>query len=297
MSYVQQYHGVISKGSPTQITKDSRFNVGSLAKEIPALLIYEMIKDGSLSFDNKISDFLDYLPNWSQNISIEDLLFYQSGLPEISFKNSMNDVTAIEELQQVEKLNFKPGSDYYYSNYNNLVLSKIVEQITGIDFRKYVREKFLSPLGMDNSFYANTLPNEHKNITRSHSDLFGDDIENNPNFKNFALCYAPLYMTIEDALKLIEFVRLKYRTDNNPNSEIMFRPTTVDAPGPLGVIKDSDGQIKEHVHGGYAYSFGTSTYLHYDSGIAIIIMTNANRNGLLGKFNDKIMDLITNCKL
>ena len=293
---VQQSFGWTDVNRLEEITKDSRFNVGSLSKEIPAIIILEEIKDGKLSYESNVQEFLKDLPDWSHDIKIRDLLFYRSGLPEIDFKSVKNDDLAIEKLRQITSLQFEPGSEYYYSNYNNFILAKIVEQLIGEEFQTYVEENYLTRLGMNGTFYDGSAPDVKKSMTSSYSDVYGDDITGNTDFKQFKLCYAPLYMTIEDILKWLEFVRENY-SPNDQDVVEFYSPTTIQEQGPLGIIQYENGEVKAHIHGGYAYNYGTSTYLDYNTGIAVIIVTNANRNVSLSDLNKAILQIIENSGL
>lgn len=92
----------MEKSAP--ITGQSRFNIGSACKEIPGLAILELIEQGKLDYKDKVDRFLDYLPDWAGRITIEDLLFYRSGLPPIDFRSSNNDENTVKDLQKVDQL-------------------------------------------------------------------------------------------------------------------------------------------------------------------------------------------------
>jgi len=127
------------------------------------------------------------------------------------------------------------------------------------------------------------------NLTYGFSDTYGNDQDGHPNFKLFQLFYSPLYMTIYDVLKWIEFVHLKYEVENTPTC-LLFQPyNNVEKPGPLGLIRFKNKQVTTHIHGGFAYSYGLSTYRNYINGMAIILMTNKNQGEFLQELNDSIL--------
>ncbi len=270
---VVQHYGWTNVERTTRIDLLSRFNVGSLAKEIPAVAVLDLMLAGHLSYEDPVGRFIPELPEWSKEVTISDLLFYTSGLPYVNFRMVRNDQ---EAMNQIKELNPKPrdvGFAYFYSNWNNFLLAKVVEAVTQVDFRTWVQENYFSRLGINDSFYDATSPNETLHMTRSFTEKMGDDEAGNPNFKRFELCYAPLYMTIEDVSKWIEFVGRRYEAEGD-GVQRFYRPTSLERQGPLGVIRQEDGKAVVHQHGGYAYSYGCSTYRDYTSELTVILMTN-----------------------
>ena len=287
----QHHYGYSTADSLQLIDANSRFNVGSLAKEIPAIAILDLVRDGHLDYSNTISQFVDSLPDWSARVTIHDLLYYRSGMPSINFRVVQNDAQALSQLRKMTRLPFDPGSIYIYSNWNNFLLAKIVEAIKGVGFQNWVKRNYFTPLEINSSFYDSTVSDTTVNMTRSFSKEFGDDQAGNPNFKKFKLCYAPLYMTIGDVKRWIEFVYREY-SKGGKQDEQFFQPTSVHRQGPLGLLEFKDGQILSHKHGGYAYSYGMSTYQNYENGILIIVMTNKNQENLLSYYDEQILKIL-----
>ncbi len=288
---IRQHYGWTNIDSVELIDSHSRFNVGSLAKEIPAISILDLILEAQLSYDDVVDKFIKNLPEWSKKITILNLLFYESGLPPINFRMVQNDQQALDLLARMTRLPCEPGSRYLYSNWNNFLLAKIVEEVTHTDFETWVHENYFDKLGIKNSSYDSTAPEETCNMTRAFTQRFGDDEAGNPNFKKFKLCYAPLYMTIQDVNRWIEFIFSKYTTQEQVVKQF-FQHTNVHQQGPLGIIQHNDGRVSMHQHGGFAYSFGCTTSRDYVHGITLIIMTNKNEGIELQDLNDRILALL-----
>ena len=49
--------------------------------------------------------------------------------------------------------NFKPGTQYEYTNEGNALIGLLVEQISGVDFAQFTQENIFKPLGMINSHW------------------------------------------------------------------------------------------------------------------------------------------------
>lgn len=288
---LRQHHGFIDIQKTKLIDGQSRFNIGSAAKEIPAMAILDLIEKGKVDYKDTIAQYLDHLPPWAGRITIRDLLFYESGLPPINFLTSNSDDHAKRDLKKIDALLFEPGEGYLYSNWNNFLQAKIVESVVKMDFRLWAKQYFFDPLEMNDAVYTSNPPDITNNITRSYSQEYGDDILNNPRFKHFELCYAPLYMTTMDLFKWIEYVHQKYQTGGKGIAGF-FQPSSLNRQGPLGIIKQEGDIVRFHIHGGAAYSFEIQTYKDYQKELTIILMTNNSTAVDLEELRDEVLKIL-----
>ncbi len=288
---VRQNYGAVDFEKTGDIDDNSRFNVGSLSKELPAIAILDFILKGKLSYENTLHKYIDGLPQWAERVTIKDILFYTSGLPPLDFSKSSTDEKALIELGKIDTLMFSPGEGYLYSNWNNFLQAQIIESLSGQDFRTFILNEYINHLSIENSFYDSSSPRERNNMTRSYSETWGDDEYNYARFNIFELSYGPLYMTNMDLAKWIEYIGKRY----DPNIEevaTFYQETDLNSLGPLGIVEFENGELVAHKHGGYAYSFGTTTYRDYKNRMTIVLMTNRNRADELDRFLDKIMEVL-----
>lgn len=131
-------------------TIDTRFNVASLTKSWTALAICQFIEAGRLSFEDKVSQFINYPDaQAAESIRIKHLLSHTSGLgdyfiPEFDSK-SRRDVRTIDDylaICQEYKPSFAAGEQWKYSNVGMVLLGKIIETLSGTDYFTHV-EKFI----------------------------------------------------------------------------------------------------------------------------------------------------------
>lgn len=290
-SVLRKNYGYTDANKTNLINNNSKYNIGSICKEFTAMAIVKLIEDRKINFGTKISEILIKLPEWSKLITIKDLLFYTSGLPDIRFRNSLNDEAVKEDLTQIESLLFAPGSNYYYSNLNNYLQAKIVEEISQKSLSKYVEENFFQPLKMKKTTFTSNPPKNEKNTVKSYSKEHGGDIEGNPNFKNFELCYAPVYMTTDDLNKWMQYIQIKYDVRHN-ESEALYEETAEQRVGPLGLIHKENNLIIKHEHLGQAYNFESLMARDYTSKITIILMTNNRKRDQLKDIEQKVLGSI-----
>jgi hypothetical protein len=103
---------------------------------------------GKLNINDKVSKFFPGLPAWAGKISIENLLLYTSGLPEIKYQTVHGDADNWKELQSLQQLDFEPGSSYAYNNNNTFLRRQIIEKVTGKPFNEFVQQDMLKAAGI-----------------------------------------------------------------------------------------------------------------------------------------------------
>ncbi|HEX5914487.1 MAG TPA: serine hydrolase domain-containing protein, partial [Rubrobacter sp.] len=91
--------------------------------------------------------------------TLRQLLNHTSGIPDFSLDQEFQDALRAsltkapppEELLSFvedEKLLFDPGSEYKYSNSDNIVVALMVEAATGMSYENQLRERVYKPLGL-----------------------------------------------------------------------------------------------------------------------------------------------------
>lgn len=136
----------------------TRFNIGSISKDYTAVLVLQMIEEGKLSYETKLSAFdLGLNPDASANISIEHLLTHRAGFRDIFVPEYMEAPLSFDSLEKKvdllksEPLLFEPGSDYRYSNYGYILLGVILEKLTGDSFSELLKKRIFVPIDARNS--------------------------------------------------------------------------------------------------------------------------------------------------
>lgn len=145
-----------------QTEKNTIFSINSIAKIFTSTAIMQLAEKGKLEIELPISNYLDALPeNW-QKVTTVQLLSHTSGLPDIEGTSSGDLIgekgleTAWIELQKMP-LQFKAGDKFSYNATNYLLLEKIIENISGTGFEKFVEQKQFKVAGMEKIFYGNSF--------------------------------------------------------------------------------------------------------------------------------------------
>ena len=141
----------------------------SLSKIVTATAIIQLHERGKLSIEDEVSEHLpffevQYPSESSEKITIRHLLNHSSGLPDLQGVFNMfhfegqsppaQDDLAKKALADDATLKYEPGSQGTYINTGYLVLSAILETVTGQSFRDYVVENIFQPLRMERTDYV-----------------------------------------------------------------------------------------------------------------------------------------------
>jgi len=141
----------------------SVINVMSVSKQFTAACIALLVVDGKISMDDDIHKYIPELPDYGKKITIDhlvrhtsgirdyaDLVFLAGGTPEnIAYRSD-----ALELVLRQKELNFAPGDQYSYSNSGYLLLTYVVERISGMSFPEFAKTRIFDPLEMNHSFFS-----------------------------------------------------------------------------------------------------------------------------------------------
>ena len=140
-------------------TVDTRFEIASMTKPMTAIVIMQLVQEGNLRLDAKVSEHLPYYPaETGQRITVEQLLNHTSGLQQdigfiddpiaAAINADMLSNDSLVKLISKQPLRFEPGTSYGYSSDGYAVLGAIIEHVTGRSYWDALRERVLQRVGM-----------------------------------------------------------------------------------------------------------------------------------------------------
>jgi CubicO group peptidase (beta-lactamase class C family) len=144
-------------------TLDTRFRIGSVTKQFTAAAILQLQDRGLLDVHASVKTYLPDYPN--DTITLHHLLTHTAGLP-----NFTSDPNYFEWMQQPSTLGaliarfqdlpleFEPGSQYRYSNSGYVLLTQVIEMVSGQSYGDYMQDNLLTPLGMEDTGYDQPSP-------------------------------------------------------------------------------------------------------------------------------------------
>jgi D-alanyl-D-alanine carboxypeptidase len=150
----------IKSGLPIRV--DDRMRIASVAKAFSGAVALSLVSDGKLSLQDTIGErkrLRELLPEAWWEVTLRQLLNHTSGIPDLlsdpgvqeALQASPTKAPPPEELlslmEEVDLL-FDPGSEYHYSNSDNIVVALMVEAATGKSYEDQLRERVYKPLGL-----------------------------------------------------------------------------------------------------------------------------------------------------
>jgi CubicO group peptidase (beta-lactamase class C family) len=144
--------------SKTPLNIENQFVIGSISKQITAVLVLREYEKGNLQLDDKI---IQYLPNikqpWSNEVTIHHLLVHTHGIVDLN-----------------KPLEFELGSQFHYSQLGFELLAQILEKVTGKTFNELSTELF-TKYGMKNTYHPDNK--NYKSLVKGYEESENGKLE------------------------------------------------------------------------------------------------------------------------
>jgi D-alanyl-D-alanine carboxypeptidase len=133
--------------------------IASVAKAFSGAIALQLVRDGRLGLEDTIGQRLPGMPAAWSDVTVRQLLGHTSGLPDYTqsdgfAKHVMRaprafvSPTGIIDWVRDEGLVFPPGSNYAYSNTDNVVVGLIAQAVTGAPYRALLERIVFGPAGL-----------------------------------------------------------------------------------------------------------------------------------------------------
>ena len=201
---IERTIGLAELDSMQTVGATTNFRLASITKHLTALAILMLVEDGRLTLDTRLNEVLTQFPEYAERISIQHLLQHQSGLPDyeplvsLDRQPRIRDQGVVNLLQQINQLDFEPGTSYHYSNSGYAVLTVIVETITGQAFETFLEERIFNPSKMSQSVAFVQGQNEVLNRAMGYTVRNAEIIETDQSAYSAVLGDGGVYSSIAD---------------------------------------------------------------------------------------------------
>jgi CubicO group peptidase (beta-lactamase class C family) len=168
--------------------------IASVSKQFTAMTIMMLAEENKVNYDDPVTKYVPELPQYANDITIRHLLTHTSGIPDVDDLGIDDSRLTIDEvlktLLRQRSLPSKPGQRYRYSNTGYMLLSLIVERVSGQRYRDFLWQRILKPLGMMHTILYDGWPHPLKSAAVGYNQ-----------FGNISTGAGGMYSTVDDLLK------------------------------------------------------------------------------------------------
>lgn len=273
---------------------NTRFRIGSVTKQFTAASILMLQERGMVDIEAPVATYWPEAPESWEAITVRQLLQHTSGIPNVTSLDGFATMkflpTSPDELIATFSdlpLEFEPGERWSYSNSNYLILTEIVEDVSGLSYAEFVQTNIFDPLGMDST----GVDNNAAVVPHRATGYFpGGEGPRPADYVNMDIPQGAgaLYSTTHDLLRWQQAL-FAGEVLEAESVELMTTPGLGNYA--LGVmIDDNNGRLVWH--GGGIEGF--NAWLGHDTSRDITVVVLANQNG--GAANNIARDLVAHAR-
>jgi len=283
-------------------TPETVFRLGSITKQFTSMLVMQLVQEGKLTLDTRLSDVLPtYRKDTGSRVTIRQLLDHTSGIPSYTeLPGFTADVS--RNPYKVEDfvarycsgdLQFEPGSKFRYDNSGYFLLGAVIEKVTGKPYEEVLADRITGPLGMRSTGYDH--PEE---IIRKRASGYqkGPNGLQNAHYIDMSVPFAAgaLCSTVED-LFLWDQALYADRLLSPELKKAMFTPVLGNYAFGWGVRQAPVGPNKESrtltSHGGGIPGFSSFIVRVIEDKDLVVLLDNTG-DSQLAELSEGILDVL-----
>jgi D-alanyl-D-alanine carboxypeptidase len=274
----------------SQADAKTQYRIGSITKTFTAVMIMQLVEEGKLSLDTKLSEFYPDLTN-ADAISIQQLLGHRSGLGSITddptYRDWNKDKQSRQQMMKIiagQPKRFEPGTQTKYSNTNYVILGFIIEDLTKSTYAEQLQSRICERVGLGRTAYM-TMSNAEANVARSFrrsNDAWKPQDETNPSVPHGA---GAIMSTAEDLVRFAEALFAGKLVKEESLEEMV--PEGIGMGH--GLFSFPFGSKRALGHNGGIDGFQSNLGYFQDEGVAVAIIAN----GLDYRLNDILIGVLS----
>jgi CubicO group peptidase (beta-lactamase class C family) len=267
------------------------FNIGSVTKQFTASAILKLAEQGKIKTSDRISSYFIQTPIDKRDITIHQLLTHTSGISNRTGGFRYDEASKEQFLKEFfeTELQSKPGTNFQYANANYIMLTAILESVSGQTYSSFLHDYLFEPSQMKSTGYKSINFNTERlahgyyyNIADEKWEDWGTTQQHLPyNDKHwYSIGKGDIHSTIEDLYKwhvaLTNNVVLTSKTreiQETPHVAENDKMTSYYGYG--WAISKSDRETKIVAHNGSNGLYFADFVRFIDDDVVVIYITNA----------------------
>ena len=136
-------------------SSETVFNIGSVTKQFTASAILKLVEQRKMKTSDKLSLYFPQIPLDKTDITIHQLLTHTSGISSKTGGFRYHEASKEQFLKEFFEatLHAKPGTFYQYANANYIMLTVILESVSGQTYNAFLQENLFEPAQMTSTGY------------------------------------------------------------------------------------------------------------------------------------------------
>lgn len=315
--FIESGYSNLEKNIPTN--NKSIYRIASISKVIVAIGVLKLYEKGFVDLDSDISKYLGFKvrnPKFPDDIITIRMLMTQTSsiIDDGNFidgiykgydgANSTDDYIKLEDILTYGSLryyktfsDYKPGTNFIYSNLGCGILACICEKVTNIYFTEYIKNELLLPLGIYSGFRLEDLKEQnylvnhyiYKNgdfkLYRDYNSFKKVQCLRYPIGDNYRGVAGGLYISAIDLSKIMQMlmnkglyndVRILKESTINEMEKVQWSGTPLDPTyrkkGLQMIIMDQF--TKEPLYGHFGNAYGLRSFMLYNKNGGLIFLCN-----------------------
>jgi len=270
-------YGMADRQNNIAMKPENMFRIASITKTFVSATILKLAEENIITLEDSIERWLPGIVPNGENITITNLLRHTSGLYDVT--NSWNDIVKdLNKIWQPEEIIaiataqppvFAPGTRYSYCNTGYILLGMIIEAATHTPVEQVIRNRFLTPLQLNNTFF-DVRENIPEGLAKSPSAPFP--------YTAISSAFLACGGMLSDAEDLVKWAESLYSGDVL-KPESLDKMLTFTAPSlgyGLGVMKGYTVMGESFGHDGGLIGYASKMYYIPNTGITVVALSYDN---------------------
>jgi D-alanyl-D-alanine carboxypeptidase len=298
----------LTTGAP--MVAQEHFRIASCSKVFLGVVVMQLVSEGKVSLSDPIAKYISQqdaanIEN-ADRATIRQLMNHTTGIYDYFDDRFNEDAVAhpgkYYNLEEALKFAYgqpaafsPPGSGYYYSNTDTILLAVMVEKVTQAPFTQALRQRIFNPLHLKNTYndYAEPViePLAHGyEIRKDRRPIDHTDINQGYGLPDGGI--------VSDAADMATFIRAllhdgKLLTPDALKTMLTIDPAAQDDEEGLNIFIYSDyldGDYGNLIgHSGEIDGYKSEMYYFPDEDVAIVLLTNSSGNPIDNRW-EKLFD-------
>ena len=285
-------YGLADRVKKIPLKTESLFYLASVSKQFTATAILMLIQEGKIQLDDKIIQYLTELPPVYNEITFRNLLNHTSGIPDYyefaKLHDGFTNEDVLKVLLNIDSLEFQPGDQYKYSNSGYVLLSVLVNRISGDSFAEFLKENALDKAGLEHT----VVYDENAPILENRAIGYGQD-STVTDYRFRTTGGGGIFSNVDDLFKWHRAL-IAHRILHPDIQQLAYEPAILDNDSTVyyGFGWNIDPYNSGHVsHGGDLEGFRTYFDRYLDENTVIILLSN-NSSDKLKEMSEEIYEIL-----